>query len=332
MYNVGMYGGSFNPLHMGHIKVITKAYTMCKELYIVLSVSNNPQEVDANIRYSWLHLATKHMKNVKILVMQDESYTKGEYDWNIETQNVKRIINKPIDIVFYGNDYDAVNNPFKKYYQNSEHYIFERNDCSSSKIRTNTFAYWEYLPFFVRPYFVKKILIVGTESCAKSTLTKQLALYFNTTCVQETGRDICDNAGGIDYMTNEDYYQILMNHKYIENTQLQYANKILFVDTAQIVTAYYATITNKSDADNIYKLAKTMFDTMQYDFILYLKPDVEWIQDGTRTFGDEDIRNKNDQILMDMYQNINVPILFIDGTYEERFAKAITQIEQLLDT
>ena len=38
MYQVGMYGGSFNPLHMGHVDCILKAAGMCKELYIVLSI------------------------------------------------------------------------------------------------------------------------------------------------------------------------------------------------------------------------------------------------------------------------------------------------------
>ena len=38
MHEVGMYGGSFNPLHLGHVNNIIKAASICKELYIIISL------------------------------------------------------------------------------------------------------------------------------------------------------------------------------------------------------------------------------------------------------------------------------------------------------
>ena len=47
-------------------------------------------------------------------------------------------------------------------------------------------------------HYIKKVCVVGTESCGKTTLVRNLATYFNTTHVEEAGRYICDEAGGID--------------------------------------------------------------------------------------------------------------------------------------
>lgn len=36
-YKVGMYGGAFDSLHIGHIDLIIMAASQCETLYIVLS-------------------------------------------------------------------------------------------------------------------------------------------------------------------------------------------------------------------------------------------------------------------------------------------------------
>ena len=39
-YKVGMYGGCFDPLHIGHVNDIIIGSNMCEKLYVVLSNSN----------------------------------------------------------------------------------------------------------------------------------------------------------------------------------------------------------------------------------------------------------------------------------------------------
>ena len=59
-YKCGMYGGSFNPLHMGHVGCIVTASCQCERLIIVISNGLNRDEIDVRLRYRWIYQMTKH--------------------------------------------------------------------------------------------------------------------------------------------------------------------------------------------------------------------------------------------------------------------------------
>jgi HTH-type transcriptional repressor of NAD biosynthesis genes len=48
-YKVGLYGGCFDPLHLGHVDCIFQAANRCEELYIVLVVSTKVKQIDYRI-------------------------------------------------------------------------------------------------------------------------------------------------------------------------------------------------------------------------------------------------------------------------------------------
>ena len=50
-YRCGMYGGSFNPLHIGHVRCIIRAANMCERLIIVISNGRKRCEADIRVRY-----------------------------------------------------------------------------------------------------------------------------------------------------------------------------------------------------------------------------------------------------------------------------------------
>ena len=331
-YNVGMYGGSFNPLHLGHVDCIIQAANMCRELYIVLSVGNNRGEINYRVRYRWLYQLTKHIGNVKIITLFDDAATKADYTeeyWDSDAKKVKEQIGKPIDIVFCGDDYDE-NSFWNKCYPESEIYFFPRNDISSTEIRKNPYKRWDWIPNVAKPYFVKKVLLMGGESTGKSTLTINLANRFNTNYIDEAGREISERSGTDMLMLSEDFTEILLQHKLNEINAINNSNKVLFIDTDTLVTQFYMSFLNDPEIDRNKALSDAIDAVNEYDLILFMEPDVAFVQDGDRSEVIRDDRETYSNKIKDLITSHGKNFIVINGTYQERYVKAVEAVERLL--
>lgn len=331
-YNVGMYGGCFNPLHLGHVDCIIQAANMCRELYIVLSVGNNRGEINYRVRYRWLYQLTKHIGNVKIITLFDDAATKADYTeeyWDNDAKKVKEQIGKPIDIVFCGDDYDE-NSFWNKCYPESEIYFFPRNGISSTEIRKNPYKRWDWIPNVVKPFFVKKVLLMGGESTGKSTLTINLANRFNTNYIDEAGRDISERSGTDMLMLSEDFTEILLQHKLNEINAINDSNKVLFIDTDALVTQFYMSFLNDPEIDRNKALSDAIDALNEYDLIMFLEPDVAFVQDGDRSEVIRDDRETYSNKIKDLITSHGKNFIVINGTYQERYVKAVEAVEKLL--
>ena len=331
MYKIGMYGGTFNPLHLGHVNDIIMAENQCEKLYIPVSISNDSKEIDAKTRIMWLKNITEEMENVEVFPIYSNNNSKDTYDWNKGVEDVKKYIGKNIDVVFVGSDYKG-QNLWEKLYKESKVIYFDRAEIniSSTKIRKNPYKYFDYLPNCVKKYYTKKVCIIGTESCGKTTLVRNLAKLYNTTHVEEAGRYICDEAGGIDNMQKYHYFEILFKHKQDEKLALEHANKVLFIDTDSLITLYYYKLGFKEQSEKDFeRIATSISNLNNYDLYLFLEPDVAWIQDGTRTYGSDEVREKNNQLLKEILKENNIKYETITGNYQERFLKAKEYVNKL---
>ena len=332
-YNVGMYGGSFNPLHMGHVDCIIRAANMCKELYIVLSIGHNRGEIDGRIRYRWIYQLTKHIGNVKIITLEDEAASKAEYDekyWQSDADKVKAAVGKPIDVVFCGSDYDE-NSFWNKCYPDSKLYIFPRNDISSTEIRKDPYAHWDWIPNIAKLYYVKKVLLMGGESTGKSTLTINLANRFNTNYIDEAGRDISERSGTDMMMLSEDFTEILLQHKLNEIKAIEHSNKVIFEDTDALITQFFMGFLEDPGIEKNKALSDAIDALNSYDLILFLEPDVEFVQDGDRSEEIRDNREKYSDQIKDLILSHGKRFVIVSGSYEERYEKAIAEVNRLFE-
>lgn len=332
-YKVGMYGGSFNPLHLGHVNNIIIGANQCEKLYVVLSVTKDKNEIDHRERFMWLKSITKDMDNVEVFEIFDSNTSKDTYDWENGRDDIVKYIGKKIDVVFSGDDYKN-RNIWENLYKGSKIIYIPRSEIniSSTEIRKNPYQYFQYLPKIVQKYYTKKVCIIGTESCGKTTLVRNLAKYFNTTHVEEAGRYICDDVGGIDNMQKYHYFEILFKHKQLEKEALDYANKVLLIDTDSLITLYYYQLGfHDNDAlDKAFSNVATGISALNnYDLYIFLEPDVKWVQDGTRTYGSDEDRKKNNEKLKKTLSKNNINFVTITGDYNQRYEKSKQEIEKL---
>jgi len=334
---VGFYGGKFLPLHMGHVSCIIQASSKCDLLYVGLSHSKSRDMdlcakadfpyVSKEIRVAWLHQIANSLPNVKVIDFSDgdgEEYS----SWQEGADMVKAQIPSPINLTF-GSELEYAE-MFDKIYPGSKYVLLDadrsRYPISGTQIREEgAFKHWNSIPVACRPFYVKKVVVVGSESCGKSTLVKKLACYFNTNYVEEYGRELCEKVGT--GQPHASYYpQIVYGQKTREFEAGLTANKILIVDTEAIVTQYYANLYEDMDFSEI----DAIIDGQHYDLMIFLEPDVEWVDDGLRAHGNQLERENNSNTLKAMLDHYGKDYSIVSGSYSDRFSKSVKLIEDIV--
>lgn len=342
LYNVGVYFGKFLPPHRGHLNVALNAATKCKKLYVVISDNatrterickeNGTKNIPLNLRYQWLKQEFLDMPHIQVVKLDESNIKEYPNGWPEWCELMKEAIGEKIDAFFCGENEYAKELP--KYFPGVQVELFDPNrilfNISATKIRKDPFAHWDMILGPARPFFAKRVLIVGSESCGKTTLTKALAKIFHTSWSEEVGRYYAMRFLGGDEtsFTEEDFGRIATQQVEQDYEALRSANKICFFDTDAVVTQYYSLLyMGKRNP-----IVEAMVDPNKYDLVLLLKPDVEWVNDGQRLNGDQKKREELHQKLKYMYieRGFEDKIVEIGGSYYERLTKAYKLSNDLL--
>ena len=183
---------------------------------------------------------------------------------------------------------------------------------SSARIRAEgALRHWEMMPTVVRAFMVKKVVLMGPESTGKTVLARNLAMYYNTEYVSEYKRSLLDQVGDNDTLL-EDYPRIAMSQYLAVYEARTRARKVLFVDTEALVAQNYS----------------GLYEGF-HDLVLYLSPDVPWVDDGTRVFGEE--REEADAGLRALLAKHGVEVVEVNGSFARRLDIAVNAVDRLLE-
>lgn len=315
--------GKFLPLHKGHVHLLETAQEACKRLTIVVcSLSSEP--IDGNLRFRWVQEA---FPDCRVVHLADDSIPQEPQDhpgfWQIWRKALKGIHPEPLDLIFSSEVYgDRLAQEL-----GAQHRLVDLKrsayPISGTLIRQNPMAHWDMIPDHVRGHFAKRVLITGSESCGKSTLTAQLAEHFGTVGVQEYAREYLKN---MDFVM-EDLDQIAFRQYQLQQEALSKANKVCFSDTGAIETAVYAQHYLGRTSPLIDRYVALQKDN--YDLVLLLSPEVTWVPDGMRNL--DNVRWEMHKKYVDLLERLDMRYTVVGGPdYRGRTDAAIRAVEQLI--
>jgi NadR type nicotinamide-nucleotide adenylyltransferase len=218
----------------------------------------------------------------------------------------------------------------------------DKNPISATMIRENPIKYWNKIAMPFRQFFSTNILITGTASEGKSTLTRDIATYFGLPYSEEYGRTYMEYYAKSDTdLTVTDFQEFLIEQR--RDTQKKIASSgncgIVISDTDNLVTLMYAKAyvednnidLTEEDYNTLEQLAWNIKRGIQWDKIFLLPPKNKFVDDGCRYMEQSSIeeRTKNYNRLVELLKEFGWwdKVEVIDGNFLENFNSVKNYIE-----
>ena len=307
--SVGIVFGSFAPLHQGHLDLIMRAKKEndAGAIVIVCGYDGDKGEplMPHSKRYRYVREFFADDDKVAVYGINDTDLGVPMYPggWEPWLKEVNRLITENVTAGGLWNDHTAfrwyVGDP--NYKEELENYDEEailvdriaKNPISATMIRQNPIKNWDKITFPFRRIFSHNILICGTASEGKTTLTQDLGKYFNAPYSHEYARDYMLESCVSDWELDGADYLAFLEGQYNLNKKLinSPANHgLFFADTDSMVTKMYAEhYANDPDCaltheeyEKLAIVADELTRKCRWDKIFLLAPKGVFIDDHTR--------------------------------------------------
>lgn len=175
-----------------------------------------------------------------------------------------------------------------------------------------------------RPYFARRVAVVGPESRGKSTLAKFLAARFETKYAAEYARTYLD-AAPTD-ITAGALQTIARGHRASENAVAEQCSGLLFCDTDTLTTKLYAQLFLGSVPAEIGLSAAED----RYTLTLVTAATEDWVPDPQRYQPEFAARAVFSRACVLELDRLGRRYVLPNGSWEERTARAVAAVEALM--
>ncbi len=321
----GFLLGKFMPPHAGHIALVNAALDLVDELTILVCwLPGDP--IPGERRLAWMKELFPRARVIGHADPVPQHPDDSADFWAVWKPIVAAIHPEPIDYLFAGEEYGAeLARQVGGLFVPLGARILGADKgglggLSGSAVRADPFGHWDYLPPPVRDHYALTICLHGVESVGKSMLAERLAAHYGTIVVPEYGRAHCE-LYGTDCRDTDLRLMGLAQQASIDAAR-PWCNHRLIADTDALMTAAWSQMMIGYASDELLVQKKA-------DLYLVLGTDAPFIDDGTRIYGEPEVRARFDRVAREVLRVARVKTVDIAGSWDERFDAACAAIDAL---
>lgn len=316
----GLVIGKFLPPHRGHKLLIDTARSQVDRLSVI--VCDKPEmRPEGSLRAAWLQ---EIHPDVEVILIDDRLPADDSYLW---AENTKLILGKSPDVVFTSEDYGE---PYAGFL-GCDHVLVDREriavPCSGTLVRSNPLDHLDFLEPCVRAHFVRRVAVMGAESTGTTTMARALAEAFDTTWVEEYGREYWMEKvrrGEENSWTEDEFVHIATEQRRREDLAARTANRVLFCDTDAFATSlWFERYMGRRSAR-----VEAVSEGQVYALTFLTGAEIPFVQDGWRD--GEDIREGMHQRFVERLTQEGRPFVLLEGSHRDRLVTAVELVRKLI--
>jgi HTH-type transcriptional regulator, transcriptional repressor of NAD biosynthesis genes len=310
--------GKFYPPHRGHKHLIDTASTQAHDVTVIVC-DEAGHAIPGELRAAWLREIHPHLT---VRVVRSPLAYDDSAGWARST----------IEWLGYVPDAAFTSEPYGDAYarhMGATHVAVDPArsavPISATAIRTNPLQHLDDLEPCVRAHFVKRVVIIGSESSGTTTLARALAEHYRTVWVPEYGRTYSE---GREYVgqpwRSDEFTHIATEQARMEDALARLAKKVLICDT----DAFATTIWHERYMGTLSSAVQAIAATRTYDLYVVTDVSIPFVQDGIRD--GESFRQWMQGRFIEELSRKQTPMIVVSGPHEERFAAAVRRIDEIL--